>query len=302
MSPPTVTLFTQIPDELTKKYGVIRSAVYGRVRRYTMKGQACEETIGEIATELNLGERTVRRHLDALEADGYIRINKSKGENHLINLTGALQFAEPRDEGAVTVTGVPSARKTRVLRPARPDSPVSATEGSGQSDRGTPVTETGDLRKDTKGEKERRREREALRESVTGALGFHGQLLDQFNTAKIDGLVGDLQEAEATADIVDDAARSWPKKWPKRDPKTVSPPTIRQFRTHVGAELVRRQVPSMADVPGDPRCYHEHDGRWVRSAPTIALPKFGLDPYTPVEDWPPELKAVHPEKLAEVVA
>ena len=65
----------------------------------------------------------------------------------------------------------------------------------------------------------------------------------------------------------------------------------------------RHSTPEIPNAPpGDPRCYHEHDGRWIRSAPSIALPKFGLDAFTPVENWPPELQAAHPEKAAEVVS
>lgn len=65
--------FTPLLDSLVQKYDVITASVWGRVWRYTQgKNGVCQASIETIATELNIGERTVIRKLQQLVTDGYL--------------------------------------------------------------------------------------------------------------------------------------------------------------------------------------------------------------------------------------
>lgn len=65
--------FTPVPDSLVKEYGLITAAVWGRVWRYAqMDSGKCLATHEKLSEGLNIGRRTLIRHLSALIENGYI--------------------------------------------------------------------------------------------------------------------------------------------------------------------------------------------------------------------------------------
>lgn len=107
MSEPTITLYTQVPDALIEAHGLIVAAVYGRIRRYAMldarPDRACRRRYQEIADALGISTKTVTRAVATLEAAGLIRVRRHNGGVCLVALTGAIQFAERVDHGAVPI-------------------------------------------------------------------------------------------------------------------------------------------------------------------------------------------------------
>lgn len=65
--------FVPLIDTITKKHGVLVSAVFGRVWRYCQgEGQECTASLSTIGAELGLSYATVLRHVKLLVKDGYL--------------------------------------------------------------------------------------------------------------------------------------------------------------------------------------------------------------------------------------
>lgn len=65
--------FTPCIDVLTRQYGVMVSAVFGRVWRYCQGSRnVCDASLETIADDLNMGYMTVLRHIKKLVEDGYL--------------------------------------------------------------------------------------------------------------------------------------------------------------------------------------------------------------------------------------
>lgn len=335
---PILSMYTQIPDALIERYGLVRAAVYGRIRRYAMRDGQCSVALADVARALGMGERTVRRHVDALESDGFIAVVRTPGETHVITLTGALQFAEAKDEGSVALTGLPRSQSpghpgqrvrttpatksgppVTVAGPPRsesPDYPGHKVRGPRSESPGTPATVTGDLRKDTRETGETGEEEGAevsrhdagvcgddeLFDAFVVGCGRHTQLLNPTTAMRISEAVEQVAVLGATPDVVRRAAASFAERMKRAFPlRSPSPPTPSQLAEEVGRILVEDQHRAPLSPPGDARCYHRTDeGRWVRSAPSIVLQRFGLDPYTPQDSWPDAMLEAFADRLAEV--
>jgi hypothetical protein len=62
--------FTPLPDVIVQKHGLVIASVWGRVWRYAQGGRSvCQASTSTLASDLNLGRRTVMRALKALVAD-----------------------------------------------------------------------------------------------------------------------------------------------------------------------------------------------------------------------------------------
>lgn len=65
--------FTICPDILVDKYSHTTALVWGKIWRYCqMKDEVCRASIDRLATELNLSDVTVSKHIKLLEDGGYI--------------------------------------------------------------------------------------------------------------------------------------------------------------------------------------------------------------------------------------
>ena len=65
--------FTPCIDVITKEYGVMVSAVFGRIWRYCQGDrQVCNAALETIADDLRMGYNTVLRHVKQLVTDGYL--------------------------------------------------------------------------------------------------------------------------------------------------------------------------------------------------------------------------------------
>lgn len=67
--------FTPCIDTITQQYGIVVSAVFGKVWRYCQYdkyGGECTASIERIAQELKMGYNTVWRHIKLLVKDGYL--------------------------------------------------------------------------------------------------------------------------------------------------------------------------------------------------------------------------------------
>ncbi len=66
--------FTPCMDAITQQYGVMVSAVFGRVWRYCQGDQeVCNASLETIADELRIGYATALRHVKLLVKDGYLK-------------------------------------------------------------------------------------------------------------------------------------------------------------------------------------------------------------------------------------
>ncbi|MCB0215039.1 MAG: helix-turn-helix domain-containing protein, partial [Chloroflexi bacterium] len=73
--------FTPLPDPIVASMGIYAASVYGRVWRYCqMERGRCFAPAHRIATELNLGQRTVERYLSRLVEDGWIERDSGKSD------------------------------------------------------------------------------------------------------------------------------------------------------------------------------------------------------------------------------
>lgn len=69
-----VSKFTPCPDVLVEKYSHTTAMVWGKVWRYCqMEEGVCRAAIKRLAEELNLSDVTLQKHIDLLEAGGYIK-------------------------------------------------------------------------------------------------------------------------------------------------------------------------------------------------------------------------------------
>src|SRR3990167_469686 len=74
--------FTPCIDAITQQYGIMISAVFGKVWRYCqMERGVCDASIETIANELNLSTMTVYRHVKILVRDGFLE-DRTPGLRH----------------------------------------------------------------------------------------------------------------------------------------------------------------------------------------------------------------------------
>jgi hypothetical protein len=88
--------FTPCIDILTQQYGVITSAVFGKVWRYCQGERGvCQAAIETIANDLKLSYRTVLRHVKLLAKDGYLEDLTPDLRNvpHTYRETGKVQLS-----------------------------------------------------------------------------------------------------------------------------------------------------------------------------------------------------------------
>ena len=66
--------FTPCPDVLVKLYSHTTALVWGKVWRYSqMADGVCKASILRIAEEMNVAPNTISKHIEILEADGYVK-------------------------------------------------------------------------------------------------------------------------------------------------------------------------------------------------------------------------------------
>lgn len=182
---------------------------------------------------------------------------------------------EPEEEEAVVVEAEPA-------RPAEARSVVGVVEA--------PASDSPPAFED---------QRDPLWVAVAAALGHGGGLgIVSSGTAElIGGLVRAFRAAGVEPADVNRARAVFPTRFPQRRPETVRPPTADQLRDEVSRVMADRR--DTAGPPRDERIWFElSPGVWRRRIPSVALPEFGLDAYTPIADWPDELRAAWPERVA----
>jgi hypothetical protein len=70
---PELINFTPLFDVLTSKYGLITSAIFGRIWRFCqMTDGVCKASLDTLAEHLNLNRATVMRRIKILVSDGYL--------------------------------------------------------------------------------------------------------------------------------------------------------------------------------------------------------------------------------------
>ncbi|KKM92874.1 hypothetical protein LCGC14_1214040 [marine sediment metagenome] len=91
--------YTPVPEILTKKYGLITAAIYGRIFRFSEEAKGCYESQGTMAEALNISISTIKVHTRLLVKDGYIKcINDGgQGRNFHFYITSKLE-TEVRDK------------------------------------------------------------------------------------------------------------------------------------------------------------------------------------------------------------
>ena len=68
-----VSGFTPVIDSIAREYGLIRSAVFGRMWRYCqMQDGVCRASMETISEDLGIDRATVLRHAQELVNDGYL--------------------------------------------------------------------------------------------------------------------------------------------------------------------------------------------------------------------------------------
>jgi len=93
--PASISGFTPAPDKLIELYGYVTALVWGRIWRYCqMKGGVCFASLGKIAEEIGMSERTIIRHVDPLVKDGFLKdmTPSLKNKPHIYADTGKLKI------------------------------------------------------------------------------------------------------------------------------------------------------------------------------------------------------------------
>lgn len=107
--------FTPVIDVLVEELGLIPAVVYGQVWRYTqMSDGVCKAPVQKIGARIGLSERTTRRHIKRLCAQGYLQDLTPNQRNcpHVYADTGKLKIlglieAVKSDEVGQEVTPTP---------------------------------------------------------------------------------------------------------------------------------------------------------------------------------------------------
>lgn len=81
--------FFPAPEAIVNDLGPAAAVLYGRIWRYCQGGGVCFATLATLASECNVNERTVRRWVARLAADGYIthESGKASGKTNCITTT-----------------------------------------------------------------------------------------------------------------------------------------------------------------------------------------------------------------------
>lgn len=70
----SVSGFTPCPDMLIEKYGHTAALIWGKIWRYEqMSDGVCRAAVLRLASDLGLTDKTIAKHIAALEADGYVK-------------------------------------------------------------------------------------------------------------------------------------------------------------------------------------------------------------------------------------
>lgn len=254
--------FTPLPDPIVSSMGIYAASVYGRVWRYCqMERGRCFAPAHRIATELNLGQRTVERYLSRLVEDGWIERDsgKSDGKPSTYYTTGKWVM------GGSATAADPSARTADPLR------------------------HSGGHKKQDKTEEEN-----TTAQPPTGGrwTGFHSVVSTDItgnpdsyltNAGGVRAYFGRLAKVagEATNGDPDAACELW-----------------RAFQENAGHRLTNRQSiidafgkwakdnPPPAPIPADMGQYFTADGRLKQAVALMSRPEFaGADAFDPAT-WP----------------
>lgn len=76
------TGFTIVPDFIVREHGAVAGLIFGKIARYCewSEKDICTASNKRLADELELGESTIRKYKGLLEEEGYLKIEKEKGE------------------------------------------------------------------------------------------------------------------------------------------------------------------------------------------------------------------------------
>lgn len=139
--------WTPCIDSLTRKYGVMTSAIFGRVWRYCQGNKGvCEASIDTIANDLGLSYRTVLTHIKHLVREGYLADLTPKVRNapHIYADTGKAGLC-------ITVEAVDDGPAATDQQPVPVSTPAPAGPAEAQPQSPTPQSkEKKRVQKDTK--------------------------------------------------------------------------------------------------------------------------------------------------------
>jgi len=96
--------FTPLPDKLVQEFGVLTTAVWGRVYRYNQMDKGhCEASVRTIAKHLKLGTTATREALKQLTSSGYLTRHPVEGKPTVYKPTDKLK-CEPQRQTLETST------------------------------------------------------------------------------------------------------------------------------------------------------------------------------------------------------
>lgn len=120
--------FTPCIDILTKEYGIMTAAVFGRVWRYCQwERGVCDASLETIAVELQMGYMTILRHIKMLVKDGYLKdlTPELRNKPHTYQDTGKVHVVmsvlaglSERESGSTTEIdpGLPEREMKKVIK------------------------------------------------------------------------------------------------------------------------------------------------------------------------------------------
>ena len=255
--------FTPLPDPIVSRMGIYAASVYGRVWRYCqMERGRCFAPAHRIATELNLGQRTVERYLSRLVEDGWIERDsgKSDGKPSTYYTTGKWVM------GGSATAADPSARTADPLRHSGGHKKQDKTEEenttaqppSGGSWTAFHTVTATDLTGDP----------DAFKTKAGNVAAYFGQVA---------GLVGEAAHGDPDA-----ACELW-RSYVKAKGKYL-PSNRRTLLDDLGRWL--RDNPMPAPIPADMGQYFTADGRLKQAVALMSRPEFaGADAFDPAT-WP----------------
>jgi len=80
--------FTIVPDFMIQKYGYVGGLIYGKIARYCEWSEmnVCTASNSRLATELNMGESTIRKYKQRFEEDGLMVIVGKSGDTDTVSI------------------------------------------------------------------------------------------------------------------------------------------------------------------------------------------------------------------------
>ena len=97
--------FTIVPDFIVQEYGAVAGLIFGKIARYCEWSDmnVCTASNQRLATELGMGESTIRKWKDILEEKGYLKVTGKVGftdsvaviAEMVMQMEGSLQDSAP---------------------------------------------------------------------------------------------------------------------------------------------------------------------------------------------------------------